>query len=98
VFVTAPRQEDYGIAQLEALADGCRLVTTPAPGPYVALPLARELDARLVSDDLAGALRIALDDRHPAYPVQAAVLLEPFTPAALDRIVAEALLPRLLAG
>jgi glycosyltransferase involved in cell wall biosynthesis len=98
VFVTAPRQEDYGIAQLEALADGCRLVTTPAPGPYVALPLARELDARLVSDDLAGALRIALDDRHPAYPVQAAVLLEPFTPAAVDRIVAEALLPRLLAG
>src|SRR3954454_19985936 len=27
-FVTAPRREDYGIAQLEALADGCGLVTT----------------------------------------------------------------------
>ena len=38
VFVTAPRREDYGIAQLEALADGCALVTTPAPGPYAALP------------------------------------------------------------
>jgi hypothetical protein len=98
VFVTAPRQEDYGIAQLEALADGCRLVTTPAPGPYEALPLARELDPRLVSDDLAGALRIALDDRHPAYAVQAATLLERFRPAAVDRVVAEALLPRLLAG
>ncbi len=98
VFVTAPRQEDYGIAQLEALADGCRLVTTPAPGPYEALPLARALDARLVGDDLAGALRTALDDAHPAYMVQAAVLLEPFTPAAVDRVVAEALLPRLLAG
>ena len=41
VFVTAPRREDYGIAQLEALADGCALVTTAAPGPYAALPLAR---------------------------------------------------------
>src|SRR4051794_3957489 len=39
VYVTAPRREDYGIAQLEALADGARVVTTPAPGPYAALPL-----------------------------------------------------------
>ena len=57
VFVCAPRREDYGLAQLEALADGCMLVTTPAPGPYAALPIARELDARLVGEDLAGALR-----------------------------------------
>ena len=57
-------------------------MTTQAPGPYVALPLARELDARFVSDDLVTALRSALDDRHPAYPIQAAALLEPFTPAA----------------
>ena len=41
VFVTAPRREDYGAAQLEALADGCQLVTTVAPGPYAALPGAR---------------------------------------------------------
>ena len=61
VFVAAPRREDYGIAQLEALADGCVLVTTAAPGPYAALPLARELDARLVGDGLAVALRVALD-------------------------------------
>src|SRR3954471_4408321 len=55
VFVTAPRREDYGIAQLEALADGCALVTTAAPGPYAALPLARALDARLVTTPDAGA-------------------------------------------
>ena len=41
VFLSAPRREDYGIAQLEALADGCVLVTTPSPGPYAALPIAR---------------------------------------------------------
>ena len=55
VFVTAPRREDYGIAQLEALADGCALVTTAAPGPYAALPLARALDPRLVVEPDAAA-------------------------------------------
>ncbi len=96
-FVTAPRREDYGIAQLEALADGCVLVTTRAPGPYAALPLARELDARLVGDDLARALRTAIDDPAPGYATRAAALLEPFSPAAVDRVVAAELLPRLLA-
>ena len=65
VFVCAPRREDYGLAQLEALADGCRLVSAPAPGPYAALPIARALDPRLVSDDLPAALRTALDDPAP---------------------------------
>jgi hypothetical protein len=61
VFVTAPRREDYGLAQLEALADGCVLVTTAAPGPYAALPLARALDPRLVADDIAPYRRAAAD-------------------------------------
>ena len=52
-YVCAARREDYGIAQLEALVDGCMLVTTPSPGPYAALPLARELDGRLVTTDFA---------------------------------------------
>ena len=81
-FVTAPRREDYGIAQLEALADGCALVTTPAPGPYAALPLARALDARLVTADLGLALRAALDEPLPGYAAQAAELLAPWGPAA----------------
>ena len=40
---SSPRRgaRTYGIAPLEALADGCMLVTTPAPGPYPALRLAR---------------------------------------------------------
>jgi glycosyltransferase involved in cell wall biosynthesis len=95
VFVCAPRREDYGIAQLEALADGCRLVTTPSPGPYAALPLARALDERLVSDHLFGALRLALDDPAPGYAERALEALAPWRPEAVDRVVAEQLLPRL---
>jgi glycosyltransferase involved in cell wall biosynthesis len=97
VFVCAPRREEYGLAQLEALAEGCCLVTTPAPGGYVALPIARELDARLVGEDLGVALRCALDAPvGDDYAARAKELLEPFTTAAVDRIVAERLLPRLL--
>jgi glycosyltransferase involved in cell wall biosynthesis len=96
VFVCAPRREDYGIAQLEALADGCQLVTTAAPGPYAALPIARELDARLVSEDLAGALGTALLDPSTGYAQRALELLAPFTREAVDRLVADELLPRVL--
>jgi glycosyltransferase involved in cell wall biosynthesis len=96
VFVCAARREDYGIAQLEALADGCLLVTSPSPGPYVALPLARELDERLVGEDLGGALRTALDDPTPDYAERALRALAPFRRAHADRLVAEELLPRLL--
>jgi glycosyltransferase involved in cell wall biosynthesis len=97
VFVCAPRREDYGLAQLEALADGCLLVTSPAPGPYAALPIARELDARLISDDLHAALRAALDDPRPGYAARARRALAPFSREAVDELVAERLLPRLLA-
>jgi len=96
VFVTAPRREDYGVAQLEALADGCLLVTTASPGPYAALPLARDLDARLVTDDLAPALRAALDDPAPDYAERALQAIAPYRRAAVDAVVREALLPRLL--
>ena len=98
VFVAAPKREDFGIAPLEALADGCRLVTTPAPGPYPALGLARRLDPRLVSDDLAPALRCALDSPAADYPQRALELLAPFSRAAVDVTVAERVLPRLLPG
>jgi hypothetical protein len=96
MFLTAPRREDYGIAQLEALADGCALVTTPSPGPYAALPIARALDPRLVSDDLSAALRAALEGPADGYAARAAEALRPWRPDAVDRVVAERLLPRLL--
>ena len=96
VYVVAPRREDFGIAQLEALADGCLLVTTAPPGPYVARDLARELDPRLVGDDLERALRTALDDPPAGYAERARELLAPFAPEAVDATVANELLPRLL--
>jgi hypothetical protein len=97
VFVCAPRREDYGIAQLEALADGCLLVTTPAPGPYVALRIARDLDARLVSGDLGAALRAALDEPANGYAALAAAAIGRFRRAACDRVVRDELSPRLRA-
>jgi glycosyltransferase involved in cell wall biosynthesis len=93
VFVTAPRREDYGIAQLEALADGCVLVTTPSPGPYAALPLAHSLDPRLVGEQLA--IRTALDDPREGYADRAAAALAAYSPEAVDRLVAGNLLPLL---
>jgi glycosyltransferase involved in cell wall biosynthesis len=95
VFVCAPRREDYGISQLEALADGAMLVTAPSPGPYAALPLARELDPRLVGG-VAEGIRTALEDPSPGYAERAAALLAPWRPEAVDRVVAEDLLPRLV--
>jgi len=96
VYATAPRREDYGLAQLEALAEGCRLVTTAAPGPYAALPLARALDPRLVTDHLVVAVRAALDDPLPDYAERAADALGPWRPEAVDALVKDRLLPLLL--
>ena len=98
VFVAAPRREDYGIAPLEALADGCLLATTPAPGAYPAREIASQLDPRLVDDDLARAVRTALDDPRPEYAQKAGELLRPFSRQAVDQTIAERVLPRLLSA
>ena len=98
VFVCAPRREDYGIAQLEALADGCLLVTTPAPGPYAALAIGSELDRRLVSENLQDALRVALLDPRPEYSARARTMIAPLSREAVDRLVTQEVLARLLGG
>jgi hypothetical protein len=98
VFICAPRREDYGIAQLEALADGCLLVGTPAPGPYAALAIAHRLDPRLISEDLASALHVALHEPLVGYAADAQQALESFSRERLDRLVANELLPRLVAA
>lgn len=102
-FVTAPRREDHGLVQLEALAAGCRLVTTPAPGAYVALTIARAVSPRWVTDDaddvraLARTIRDALD--HPPGDETAAGrarVTERYAASTVDAVVAGELLPALL--
>lgn len=103
-YVGGARWEDFGMAPLEALSDGALLVTVPSGGPFEALALARLLAPELVAADvsahsLAAALRTAFDlpDEHlPAYRERAAALLEPFGPAAIERVVAREVLPQLL--
>jgi len=102
-FVTAPRREDHGLVQLEALAAGCRLVTTPAPGAYVALTIARSVGPRWVVDEaddagvLARTMRDALD-RGPGGETASARarVIERYAPSAVDAVVARDLLPALL--
>lgn len=106
VFVSAARIEDWGLAQMEALAAGTPLVTAPAPGANAALPLARSLAPALVAAQrsapaLAVALRagLGLDARErAAYAASAAELLEPFGEATLRRRMAQEILPRLLSS
>ena len=98
IFLAAPRREEHGIAQLEALADGAALVTGDSDLEYPALAPARAADPRLTRGELAAAIRIALDDPRPGYAEAVAPLLEPHRAASIDRIVAEEVLPRLLGG
>ena len=104
IYLAASRYENYGIAQLEALADGALLVTVPSEGPYAALPLARRLAPRLApkelsAEALADAMRAALDltdaDR-AAYREAAARELAPHSFGELVRRIRERVLPVLL--
>jgi glycosyltransferase involved in cell wall biosynthesis len=102
-FVSASRWEEWGIAQLEALAAGVPLITTPSRGAYEAEPLARELAPELVVpgddiDALAAAMGTALemdDARRSRYRGEAARLIEPFGRDAVDRVMREQVLPAL---
>ena len=104
-YVGGARWEDFGRAPLEALADGCLVATVPSPGPFEALALARALEPTLVADavdaaGLAGPLRAAFElpaERVEAYRRGAEELLRPYQPAAIERRVAEDVVPALLA-
>jgi hypothetical protein len=106
VLVHGARWEDYGMAPLEALADGALVATTPAGGPYAALPLARDLAGELVAtsidaDALATALRAAFaipEERAAAYRAAALERLAPYRRDALVETLRERVLPALLDG
>jgi Glycosyl transferases group 1 len=103
-YVGGARWEDFGQAPLEALADGALLVTVPSGGPFEALALARELAPELVAEavappPLATAVRAAFempDEQVAAYRHRAAALLERFGARAVQRTVADEVVPRLL--
>ncbi len=105
IYLAASRYENYGIGQLEALADGSMLVTTPSPGPFAALPIARELDPGLVADnDSPAALATALgaafargqDDRID-YRARARERLRAFSREETSNRLCHEVLPLLLA-
>lgn len=102
VLALAPRREDYGLVQLEALAEGARVVTCAATGPYAALPLIRALwPEQVVADGddaaaLGAALRHAIDaGSSEAERARAAAAVAPWQPAALQRRVERELVPTL---
>jgi hypothetical protein len=104
VFVHGARWEDWGQAPLEAMADGALLATVPAGGPYEALRVARQLASSLVASQidapqLGAAIRAAFElpeEGAREYRERAADLLRAYRPAAVQKTVAEELLPALL--
>ncbi|MHB1858973.1 MAG: glycosyltransferase [Solirubrobacteraceae bacterium] len=104
VFLTGGRWEDYGRAQLEALADGALLVCAATGGAFEALAHARELAPELCAADLqpaslARALEaaFALDrERAERYRARAAERMRAYRPEAVRALIAERVLPALL--
>jgi glycosyltransferase involved in cell wall biosynthesis len=104
LFVAASRYEDYGLAQLEALAAGCLLVTVPSDGPYEALAIARALEPALVARDvdaeaLAESLRAALalgESERASYRERARERVRPYSRDTLDERLRDQVLPVLL--
>ena len=102
--MTSARWEDWGQAQLEALADGALLATTPAGGPFEALTFARALDPGLVAEEvsahaLAAVIRAAFEvseEGRARYARAAAPYLEPFREDVIQGVVEREVLPALL--
>jgi glycosyltransferase involved in cell wall biosynthesis len=104
IFLSASRYEDYGLAQLEALAQGALLVTCPSDGRFEALHIQRELDPRLVAADcsseaLAKALSVALSlstEERLSLQKRARLHLQPYSRDEVKKRLTEDVLPLLL--
>ncbi len=104
IYLAGSRYENYGIAQLEALANGALLVTVPSAGPFAALSMARKLAPETVAPETSGeglatALRAAVgideNDRR-RYRETAGSLLAAHSEAELITRLQQRVLPVLL--
>lgn len=104
-YVSVSRWEEWGIAQLEALAAGIPLVTTRARGAYEAEPMARRLAPELFVIDpenpreLGQAMLAASSisgEARKEYAARAHEMLLPFGPRAVDETMSGEVLPALL--
>lgn len=104
LYIAASRYENYGIAQLEALADGALLVTLPSPGAYLAMTLSSALAPALVGSTFSGAalaqsltsaIRLPAAERD-AYRVRAYEMLRDHSQEQLEARVRSQVLPVLL--
>ncbi|WP_420791768.1 glycosyltransferase [Actinomycetospora callitridis] len=106
IYISASRYEAYGMAQLEALAEGCLLATTPSAGPYEALSILRSTGVAGVAEShdpasLAAALRDlrALDPFAVAeYRGIASEVMSRYTESSVVKMVHEQVLPRMGLG
>lgn len=104
MFITSARWEDFGMAQLEALALGALLVCAATRGPFEAGAIARRLKPELVAADesldaLSGSISSAFALDQPqlgAYREAAEGMLGPYRPEAVALTIANRVLPELL--
>lgn len=103
IYLGSSRVDEFATTQLEALWDGALLVTGPSKGPIEALQLARDLDSRLVAEELttealAASVRQALalaPLQREAYRKRARELLEPYSRDAFTHRLHDQVLPAL---
>ena len=98
VFVSASRREEYGNAQLEALADGAILVSGPCIGTAEPRAIGERLDGRFVCDggarELGQCIALAIDlpdGERRAYQDAARHVLSEYSPEQFARCVDAAL-------
>jgi len=104
VFISAARREEYGVALLEALADGALLVAMPTAWPIEPIELARALDPLLAPkarsvEALSASIRAALcysETERAAYALRAGELLKPYSAASRQTRLRDEILPTLL--
>lgn len=94
VFVSCSRREEYGNAQLEALADGAILVSGPCTGTAEPRAIARRLDPRFVCDggtpEVGRCIALAIDlpdAERRAYQDAARLIMGEYSPEQFARCV-----------